>query len=55
MIGSISNQGEMMNFEFSQEQNMLREQAQGFLADNCPPAVVRRVLEGETEYDQELW
>ena len=55
MFDSILNQGEMMNFEFSEEQNMLREQAQGFLADNCPPAVVRRVLEGEAEYDAELW
>ncbi len=44
-----------MDFEFSEEQNLLREQAQGFLADNCPPAAARRVLEGEQEYDQELW
>ncbi len=34
---------------------MLREQAQGFLADNCPPAVVRAVLEGDHEYDEGLW
>jgi hypothetical protein len=33
-----------MNFEFSEEQNMLREQAQGFLNDKCPLTVVRRVL-----------
>lgn len=44
-----------MNFEFSEEQNLLREQAQGFLADNCPAAVTRAVLEGETDYDQDLW
>ena len=44
-----------MNFEFSEEQNLLREQAQGFLADNSSAAVVRGVLEGETEYDAELW
>ena len=44
-----------MNFEFSEEQNLLREQAQGFLASNCAPAVVRRVLEGEDDHDQELW
>ena len=44
-----------MNFEFSDEQNLLRDQAQGFLGDNCAPAVVRGVLEGASDYDQELW
>jgi acyl-CoA dehydrogenase len=44
-----------MNFEFSEEQNLLREQAQGFLADNSPPSVARRVLEGDAGYDEELW
>ncbi|MCY4657597.1 MAG: acyl-CoA/acyl-ACP dehydrogenase [Gammaproteobacteria bacterium] len=44
-----------MNFEFSEEQNLLREQAQGFLADNCPPATVRKILESDQPYDKELW
>ncbi len=44
-----------MNFEFSDEQNLLREQAQGFLADNCPPATVRKILESDQPYDKELW
>ena len=44
-----------MNFEFSEEQNLLREQAQGFLTDNSPPAVARKVLESEADYDQALW
>ena len=44
-----------MNFEFSDEQNLLRDQAQGFLKDNCPPAVVRRVLEGDELYAEDLW
>ncbi len=44
-----------MNFEFSEEQNLLREQAHGFLADNCPPAAVRRILEGEASFDEKLW
>ena len=44
-----------MNFEFSEEQNLLREQAQGFLADNSPPAVARKVLESEADYDESLW
>jgi len=44
-----------MNFEFSEEQNMLREQAQGFLRDHCSTSVVRRVLDGEESYDKDLW
>ncbi len=46
-----------MNFEFSEEQNLLREQAQGFLKENCPYSVVRKVLEGKTKagYDEALW
>jgi alkylation response protein AidB-like acyl-CoA dehydrogenase len=44
-----------MNFEFNEDQNLLREQAQGFLADNCSPAVVRAVLDGDADYDAELW
>lgn len=38
-----------MNFEFSQEQNMLREQAVSMLRAKCPPTVVRRVLENDKE------
>jgi acyl-CoA dehydrogenase len=44
-----------MDFEFSEEQNLLREQAQGFLADNCSASVVRAVLDGGTNYDEGLW
>ena len=44
-----------MNFEFSEEQNMLREQAKGFLGSNCSMAAVRNVLEGDEPYDSGLW
>ena len=44
-----------MNFEYSEEQNLLREQALGFLTENCPPAAVRAVLDGDAAYDAELW
>lgn len=44
-----------MNFEFSDEQHLLREQASGFLVEHSPLSVVRRVLEGEEPYDQALW
>ena len=44
-----------MNFEFSEEQNLLREQAQAFLQEHCPPAAVRAVLDGDAAYDEALW
>ena len=44
-----------MNFEFSDEQNLLREQARGFLQENCPTAAVRAILEGDAAYDEKLW
>lgn len=44
-----------MNFEFSEEQNLLREQAAGFLQDKCPPGAVRAVLEGDASFDAELF
>ena len=33
----------------------MREAARRFLAERCPPAAVRKVLEGEGRYDRELW
>ena len=47
--------GKSVNFEFSEDQNLLRDQASGFLADNCPPAAVRAILEGDAAYDTALW
>ena len=44
-----------MNFEFSDEQNLLREQAQGFLRDNCATKVVRDTLERNGELNRDLW
>jgi acyl-CoA dehydrogenase len=44
-----------MNFEFSDDQHLLREQARGFLDANCPLRAVRAVLEGEAPYDAGLW
>lgn len=44
-----------MNFEFSEEQNMLREQARGFLQDNCSLKVVREVLESGGTFNKGLW
>lgn len=44
-----------MNFEFSDDQNLLREQALRFLKENCPPSAVRTILEGDASYDEALW
>ena len=44
-----------MNFEFSDEQNLVRDQARGFLAEHCPPAAVRAILDGDDPYDAGLW
>jgi alkylation response protein AidB-like acyl-CoA dehydrogenase len=53
--GFDHSQGEVMNFEFSEDQNMLRDQSQRFLGEHCPPTVVRRILESDAEYDEGLW
>ncbi|MBI5132411.1 MAG: acyl-CoA/acyl-ACP dehydrogenase [Rhodopseudomonas palustris] len=44
-----------MNFDFSDDQKQLRDQARRFLAEKSPPRAVRAVLEGKADYDRELW
>ncbi len=44
-----------MNFDFSDDQKELREQAKRFLKDKCPPKTVRAILEGGDTYDRGLW
>src|SRR5579859_171446 len=44
-----------MDFAFSEEQEMLRRSARDFLAKECSPKVVRRLMEGEDSYDSALW
>lgn len=47
-----------MNFDFSEDLNLLREEARKFMAEQCPTAAVRRVLErngGEAGIDRALW
>jgi alkylation response protein AidB-like acyl-CoA dehydrogenase len=44
-----------MNFDFSDDQKMLRDQARKFLAEKCPIKAVRSVLEGEQGHDVALW
>ena len=44
-----------MNFDFSDEQKQLRDEARKFLAEKCSPKVVRTVVDGKQAYDRELW
>ena len=44
-----------MNFDFSDDQKQLRDQARKFLTEKCSPKAVRVVLDGKALYDKELW
>ena len=44
-----------MNFDFSDDQKLLKETVRKFLADKCPMSVTRRVLEGDEPYAKEVW
>lgn len=44
-----------MNFEFSDDQKQLRDQARRYLTEHSPPKAVRAVLEGSAPYDKALW
>src|ERR1700757_2351703 len=44
-----------MNFEFSDEAVLLRDQAREFLRDKCASSVVRKVLDGKESYALPLW
>lgn len=44
-----------MDFEFSEDQQLIGEQANAFLKNECTSEVVRKVLDGDAPYDKELW
>ena len=44
-----------MNFDFSDDQKQLRDQARKFLTEKCSSKAVRVVLDGKAPYDKELW
>src|ERR1700756_965450 len=44
-----------MNFDFSDDQKQLPDQARKFLTEKCSPKAVRVVLDGKAPYDRELW
>ena len=44
-----------MNFEFSDDQKLLKEQARGFLQSKSSSKDVRRILDGKEPFHPELW
>jgi len=44
-----------VNFDFSDDVKVMREEAARFLRDRSPPGIVRRVLDGAAPYDSALW
>ncbi len=44
-----------MNFDFSDDEKLVRDQIARLLADRCPTSVVRQVLEGEAAYAKDVW
>src|SRR5947209_46558 len=44
-----------MNFDFSDDQKQLRDEARKYLAEHSSPKAVREVLDGKAPYDQALW
>jgi alkylation response protein AidB-like acyl-CoA dehydrogenase len=44
-----------MNYDLTEEQNMLRDSAHKFLADECPSELVRELAEDEKGFKQDLW
>lgn len=44
-----------MDFGFSEEQDMLRQMARDFLAENCPTSFVRQMMDDEKGYSADLW
>ena len=44
-----------MDFGFSEEQNILRDQVQRFIKERCPMTRVREIIKKENKFDTELW
>ena len=44
-----------MNFDFSDDQKMLKDQARKFLDDTCTLDHVRKILEGDAGHDDAVW
>ncbi len=44
-----------MNFDFSEDQKLLKEQVSRFLQDKCSLDIARSILESDEQYSKEVW
>ena len=44
-----------MNFGFTEEQNLLKDQVQRFMKEACPMNRVREISSSDSAFDQALW
>jgi alkylation response protein AidB-like acyl-CoA dehydrogenase len=44
-----------MDFDFSDDQKLLKDEARKFFREHCPSSAVRQVLEGKHRHDPALW
>src|SRR5580698_6059233 len=44
-----------MNFDFSDDQKQIKDQARKFLSEKCTTKTVRKLYEGSAGYDAALW
>ena len=44
-----------MNFDFSDEQKQIKDQARKFLSEKCTTKNVRKIYEGGERFDAALW
>jgi alkylation response protein AidB-like acyl-CoA dehydrogenase len=44
-----------MDFGLSEEQELLQETVRGFVANECPPARLRELFDGDADYDPAIW
>ncbi len=44
-----------MNFDLSEEQEMLQETIKQYLENECPPTKLREIFDGDDGFDEGLW
>ena len=44
-----------MNFDLSEEQEMLQETVRSFLENECSPTTLREIFDGDTGFSEKLW
>ncbi|MFP6623623.1 MAG: acyl-CoA dehydrogenase family protein, partial [Myxococcota bacterium] len=44
-----------MNFDLSEEQEMLQETVRNFLENECPATTLREIFDGDTGFSESLW